>query len=351
MPKAKKLPSGSWRCQVYSHTDETGKRVYKSFTCQDPSSRGKRKCEAEAAAWASSKENAPKTKKSMTFGQCVDEYIEARKAVMSPATVKLYKGYRRSALQDLMDIDVSKITNTAIQKAVSKEALKNEPKTVKNKFGLVTAVLSVYRPDMKLNVKLPQKKKTEVYMPPESDIQKILSASEGTPLEIPILLAIFGPLRRSETCALLSSDLEGNVLKVRRSMALDDDNNWVIKQPKTFAGNRDVILPDFVADKLRGHEGRIVELTPTAVTKRFIKLLKKEGIRPFTFHRLRHYSASLLHSMNIPDVYIKKRAGWDSDYALKYIYRHALEEKEKEANQTANEAFKSIYATRNATRT
>ena len=46
MAKAKKLPSGSWRCLVYSHTEKvrdakTGewknKRVYESFTSDDPS--------------------------------------------------------------------------------------------------------------------------------------------------------------------------------------------------------------------------------------------------------------------------------------------------------------------------
>ena len=45
MPTAKKLPSGSWRCQVYSHTEESiqpdgtvkKKRIYESFTNTDPS--------------------------------------------------------------------------------------------------------------------------------------------------------------------------------------------------------------------------------------------------------------------------------------------------------------------------
>ena len=52
MPTARKLPSGSWRCQVYSHSvpvfnsdgsialDSNGepkmKRMYESFTSDDP---------------------------------------------------------------------------------------------------------------------------------------------------------------------------------------------------------------------------------------------------------------------------------------------------------------------------
>ena len=73
MATAKKLPSGSWRCLVFSHyenvVDKDGKpvidpktkkqkqkRIYKSFTCDDPSARGKRKVEAMAAEWADNKE-------------------------------------------------------------------------------------------------------------------------------------------------------------------------------------------------------------------------------------------------------------------------------------------------------
>lgn len=69
MAKAKKLPSGSWRCLAYSHTEEVvypggeikKKRIYKSFTCDAPSPQGKRNVEKEAAAWAAEKENRMRT--------------------------------------------------------------------------------------------------------------------------------------------------------------------------------------------------------------------------------------------------------------------------------------------------
>ena len=32
MAKAKKLPSGSWRCRVYSQTNSQGIKQYESFT-------------------------------------------------------------------------------------------------------------------------------------------------------------------------------------------------------------------------------------------------------------------------------------------------------------------------------
>lgn len=46
MPKAKKLPSGNYRCQVFSHKDAQGKKIYKSFTAPT-----KRQAELLAVEW------------------------------------------------------------------------------------------------------------------------------------------------------------------------------------------------------------------------------------------------------------------------------------------------------------
>ena len=50
MATARKLPSGSWRCQVFDRYEvirqpdgsEKKKRIYKSFTSDDPSRNGKK---------------------------------------------------------------------------------------------------------------------------------------------------------------------------------------------------------------------------------------------------------------------------------------------------------------------
>ena len=65
MATARKLPSGSWRCQIYSHTEEyvqedgtiKKKRIYKSFTSNLPGTKGKRDAERQAAEWAAGKES------------------------------------------------------------------------------------------------------------------------------------------------------------------------------------------------------------------------------------------------------------------------------------------------------
>lgn len=90
MAKAKMLPSGSWRCLVYSHSvpilDEKGspvldskgkpkeKRIYESFTSDDPSPAGRRDVELRAAEFAANKTRISSTH-SYSVKEAVDQYI------------------------------------------------------------------------------------------------------------------------------------------------------------------------------------------------------------------------------------------------------------------------------------
>ena len=352
MATAKKLPSGSWRVRVYSHTEQVlqadgtmkEKKVYKSFTCDDTTPKGKRKCEAEAAAWAQDKESNSRIE-SITFGKALDNYILSRENILSPRTIMDYKATRKNYIQSLMNIKIENITQEDIQTAINIEALKLSPKTVRNIHGLISATLKVYRPSMALNTSLPKKKRVELYIPTDSEVKRLLRSVEGTDMELPVLLSAFGPMRRGEICALDSSDIQGNIVHVCKNMVRTESNEWIIKTPKSYSGDRYIEYPDFVADKWKGKIGRIVNLNPNNITDRFQYCLKNAGLEHFRFHDLRHYSASILHALGIPDVYIMQRGGWGNDSTLKSVYRHALSDKMKEANATANKHFSSLYDT------
>lgn len=350
MATARKLPSGSWRCQVFSHYEyikqEDGtikkKRIYKSFTCDDPSSKGKRTAEAEAAAWAQEKESISKYDK--TFGEALDDYISARSAVLSPATIREYRQIRKRNLQGLMPKKVSRITQTDIQKEINLESLSLSPKTIRNLHGLISAVLHIYRPNFALNTQLPKSIRPNLYIPSDQDITTLINyvAEKDSEMEKAILLAAFGPMRRGEICALNSDHIDGNIVHVEYSMTQDENGKWILKAPKSLAGNRYITFPQFVMDKISDISGNIVNLNPTQISHRFPHLLKQAGLPNFRFHDLRHYSASIQHALGIPDAYIMQRGGWNNDKVLKEVYRHTLSQEEEKANQIANEHFKKI---------
>lgn len=161
-------------------------------------------------------------------------------------------------------------------------------------------------------------------------------------MEIPILLAAFGPMRRSEICALDSDHISGNIIHVEYAMVMDENNKWVIKPPKSFAGDRNIEFPDFVIEKLKNKSGRVVTLSPAQISDRFVTLLKRAGIPHFRFHDLRHYGASIQHALGVSDAYIMERGGWGSDTVLKSVYRHTMSDKNETMTATINSHFKQL---------
>ena len=330
----------------YPKPDGTiGKRkIRKSFTCDDPTKRGKRICEQMAAEWAASKEQSSITAGTLKFGEALEDYISSRENILSPCTIRDYRGIQRNYIPSLMNIKIDDITQDDIQKAINLEAVKLSPKTVRNIHGLISSALRIYRPSMALNTALPKKKRVELHIPSDAEVKILMNAVQGTELEIPVLLAAFVPMRRGEICALEHSDINGNVIHVCKNMVRTIDNRWIIKTPKSFAGDRYIDFPDDVIRKLPGRPGRVVSLNPGQLADKFEKCLKKCNLPHFRFHDLRHYSASILHALGIPDVYIMQRGGWGNDGTLKAVYRHALSDKAQEMNKLANEHFENLLS-------
>ena len=342
MPTAKKLPSGSWRCLVYSHKDESGKRIYKSFTCADPSPKGKRICEDMAASWARDKEQALASGK--TFGSAVSEYIDLRRNTLSPRTIEDYERTKRLYLTDLDHTRIDSITQNDIQKVIDKAAAYLSPKTVANIHSLISAVMAQERPQFALRTSLPQRVKPKLTIPSDNDIRTLLEAVKGSTLELPVMLAAFGPMREGEICALRAENIDGCTVHVCENMIrkmVDKHTTWIIRHPKSTEGDRYITYPQFVADLWEGKTGRITEMNPNTLCKAFKVALDKLNIPHFRFHDLRHYSASVQHTL-IPDAYLMQRGGWSSDRILKSVYRHAMDDKTKEMNDKVNTYFSDI---------
>lgn len=340
MATAKKLPSGSWRCRVYDYTDENGKKHYKSFTSDNPKPAGKREAEAAAAAYAVSKKTA--APRSLTFQAALEAYIEKRSVVLSPSSVREYKRARKN-YDDLKNIRIDEITQEDIQKHINAFNNGHSPKSVRDNHALISAVLRETRPDFALNTVLPQKVRPQLYVPTDDDIKKVMEAAKGTEMEIPILLAAFGPMRRGEICALDRSDIAGTRVHVHRNMVLDENRKYIIKSPKSYAGDRFIDFPSFITDQIPKGNGRVTELNPNMITQRFNHVLKHAGVPHFRFHDCRHYCASIMHAIGVPDAYIMERGGWGNDGTLKNVYRHAMEDQREKMSNKTNGHFDAMF--------
>lgn len=337
MAKAKRLPSGNWRVNLYIGM-ENGKRKYKSFTAPT-----RKEAEYQAASYRMNNERKPMCK--LTLLEAAQQYIESKQNVLSPATVREYS---RAITRDFslvfdLGIHIDKITPEIVQKGINKYALNHSPKSVRNFHGLLSAILSVYLPTIKLNTTLPQKQKSEIYVPSNDDIQKVLDFVKGTEIEKAIMLAAFGSLRRSEISPLTAEDIKGNYITINKAMVLNKKREWVLKPPKTFSGYRTIELPQFVIDRISVNSGRLVEMNPEMITHHFENALKKCNVPHFRFHDLRHYQASILHAMGVPDKYIIARGGWKTESTLKNIYQHTMDKKREEVEREICNYFESTH--------
>jgi integrase len=355
MPKIEKLPSGSFRMRITIGTTKEGKVVRKSITATT-----RKELKAKASLYKVQHPSAPAD---LTFARAVDLYIESSEATLSPSTIRGYRSVARKLCGlPLASMPLNSITKTDVQQAIDQlstqtadktpPALKGidtgkdysnsriSPKSVRNAYGLITAVLTRYDIVIK-GVRLPQKVRSVITVPGDDDMKQILAAAKGTALEVPIMLAAIGGMRRGEICALKIEDLEGNVIHVSKSMVKDKDGSWVVKPPKTFGSDRYVELPSYVADLIRS-QGYIVRCTPSTLSDNHARFLDRHGLPHIRFHDYRHHMVSALHAAGVPDHYIMQRGGWSSDYTMKNVYRHTLADHESEAVQAAITHFEGL---------
>lgn len=263
MATAKKLPSGSWRVQVYAGKDAAGKPQYRSFTRPT-----KKEAEYEALQWQLHYKEVARDSTAMTLAEAMDKYTTSKDGILSPSTIRGYDIIRREHLKGLMDLRLNRLTLALIQEAINQEAKpytdqRNKlrmpsPKSVRNIHGLLSAVLAEYCPDLRINTTLPQKKVTEQSILEPEEIAALLKAVEGTEMEIPVLLAVWLCMRSSEITGLTWGcvDFQRGTVTVRQAKVRNKDNQWVEKDStKTASSTRTLNAPDYIMDKTGRRQG------------------------------------------------------------------------------------------------
>lgn len=335
------LPSGSFRKQRLDYVDADGKKHYRSFTAPTED-----EVNFMIAQWKLSRGEEPDRRGDLTVSEAVRRYIDSKSGVLSPATLRSYRGTleRRLEGSQLASVYLNDLTTKDLQIWVSDLAKDMTPKSVKNAFALVRSSIEMFSPDFRFKVTLPQGRPAELYCPSDEDVRNILKyiSSTDPELEKAVLLAAFGPMRRSEISALMAGDVHGNTVTVNKALVRDEINAWVLKAPKTVSSNREIEYPDFVIQKITGAKGRVVPLTPDVITARFRRALKRTGNRMFRFHDLRHYAASIMHAIGVPDQYIMKRGGWATDTVMKRVYRNIIDVEDRKQTRIINEHFRVI---------
>lgn len=347
MAKAKQLPSGSWRVLLFVGLDDNGKRRYESFTAPT---------RTEAELMANTRKNdlehggrVSRVPAEMTLGEAIDQYIDSRSMILSPQTVREYRKTRRHYLSGIMDTKLRRLKQNDIQREINREAGHLSPKTVRNVWGLVSSALKSVG-FKETNITLPAPIKYEVHIPTDKQVEALFERVEGSNIEIPVVLAATCGLRRGEIAALdLNKDIdyEKRLIKITKAVGTDENGNFITKTPKTFTSMRSIEAPEWVIQKLaEARDNGYVMPTINRISSGFKKAtehLKLNGIR---FHDLRHYYASLMLKLGVPDLYAMRRMGHATTNMLKTVYQHIMDDKEKEVSEQLSSFWTAFDAQR-----
>ncbi|MBR3008046.1 MAG: tyrosine-type recombinase/integrase, partial [Stomatobaculum sp.] len=122
----------------------------------------------------------------------------------------------------------------------------------------------------------------------------------------------------------------------------DEIGALILKTTKTAGSTRVIEYPDFVIEALKGVKGRFIQSSPDVLSNRFKRTVNRIGGPKFRFHDLRHYAASIMHAIGVPDQYIMSRGGWSSDVVMKRVYRNVIDIEAQKQTRRINNHFLKV---------
>ena len=140
----------------------------------------------------------------------------------------------------------------------------------------------------------------------QTKLEQILY-QELSPINIGVLIALYGGLRIGELCALRWADFDGQngTLKIDKTLLriqntvreIPEKTKILIGEPKTESSNRLIPLSSFLTQYQKEDGDYILTGTPDYLEPRiclekYKKILHRAGLSSFTFHSLRHTFAT-----------------------------------------------------------
>lgn len=336
VPKAKKLPSGSWFVRLRINGGDIG--------ITRPT---EKEAIAEAMAIKAGIKTAEKqAEKVMTLREAIDRYIEIRTPVLSPSTIRGYRIIQANRLQLVMDRPLSRLRDVDFQWAINSDVKTCSAKTIRNTWGFVSSVLREQSGRV-VHVSLPQIVQNEkAFLQPEQ-IPVFLDAIRGNKHEAAILLGLHG-LRVSEILAVRRDDidLQTKMIAIHGSAVPDEHNKLQYKETNKNTASRRIvpILIPRLAEILEMEEYAkddflCVAKSSGALYYAVNRTCEKAKLPAVGVHGLRHSFASLCYHLGLPEATTMRLGGWSNPGTMRKIYTHLADQDLAEQTKVLSDFF------------
>ena len=350
----------SYHVRVYVKRDNEGKQIFLRDTAYSRSAAKLLENSLEQQA-----EKIRKGKRTgvpaedMDIGRYFDEWIELAGPHLSPSTVYSYKGYRKHYVGFFGDVRIRDIDEHMIRRYLAEKLSTDASKrssggkvsvtTIRKHFYVLQEILNdVMKEKNPLRyMSPPSPQKYVPIMPTQEQIDVLRKDFKGTDSEVIVMLAAWCGLRLGEIFGLRWADINyktGEISIVRDCVKVGKEH--IEKRPKSDNGIRTIVVERPVMNLLRQKQlresvlstGRIFPQKPDSWTSHFRWYAHKKHGFAFRFHDLRHFHASEMYNLDVPDHYAADRLGHDIA-VLKGVYQHLGLKKKK----TTDEQVRNLH--------
>ena len=348
---------------VLSYKDKSGKRVSKWLPTGLPVKGNKKRAEDMLmAARAEFVAGEAAIDRDMPFSSYLVQWMEIARSTLKPNTAAGYASMiqnpiapyfqqRGITLGGLQAVDIQMFYTSQL-KRVSANTVIHYHAIIHRalKYAVKTDLIDVNPAD---KVERPRKDRFTASFYDGNEVNRLFQAARGTPLELPVMLAAFYGLRRSEVVGLKwdAIDFENKTIAIRHTVTACAEKGRRIEvaadTTKTASSRRTLpLVPAFqtklAALKEEQEKNRILcgrsyctdylgyvlvdamgnRLKLSYISTAFPALLKRNGLRPIRFHDLRHSCASLLLKNGVPMKQIQEWLGHSTFATTADIYSH-----------------------------
>ena len=194
---------------------------------------------------------------------------------------------------------------------------------------------------------------------------RLLTACEGEPLYMPVLIAAATGMRRGEILALRWADVDAQTRMIHVQQTLELTRAGIgFKQPKTSKSRRAIAIPAYLAERLEDHRreqakqrlrvGPVYEnldlvcaradglpWDPRYFSKAFKDLVDRTDIPKVRFHDLRHSHASQLLRQGVHPKVVSERLGHAAIAITLDRYSHVLPGLQEDAADRIDRALRT----------
>lgn len=285
-----------------------------------------------------------------TFARVAADWLESYRATVRPSTYNKTRVIIRHAIDHFGDTLIATITQADAQ------ALANQWSYQYVNFGkMVSFVSGVFKyaianeiitknPFDHIRRPKAHKKSKEIDLWSAADLAAFLEACKADPRPIiyPFfrLLAYTG-VRKQEILALEWTDLDGNLLHIRRALTVDYDNATITGETKNATSNRVIALDAGTLAALadwynQNSSARIFPVSVNRPGRWMNQISDRAGLPRSTPHKLRHLHCTILIQSGAALKDVQERLGHSDIETTLAIYAHANKNKQITADIFAN---------------